>query len=111
MIASHLRASQGVRRDDCVTQVRGMKGLKVQENARPDNIKGAPSAAASAPLRCATPAFGTFVPLTYCTTHLEDASGIIHFVVSVLRLTRLTTLDRYFFSDAAAGAVGIQALS
>eukprot|EP00959_Pyramimonas_sp_CCMP1952_P058252 1216148-Pyramimonas_sp.AAC.1 len=26
-----------------------------------------------------TPALWTFVPLVYCTTHLEDASGILHF--------------------------------
>eukprot|EP00976_Prorocentrum_cordatum_P084094 1185516-Prorocentrum_minimum.AAC.1 len=26
-----------------------------------------------------TPAFWTFAPLVYCTTHLEDASGIRHF--------------------------------
>eukprot|EP00959_Pyramimonas_sp_CCMP1952_P382233 8009330-Pyramimonas_sp.AAC.1 len=26
-----------------------------------------------------TPAFCTFVPLVYCTTHLENASGILQF--------------------------------
>eukprot|EP00976_Prorocentrum_cordatum_P086455 1186514-Prorocentrum_minimum.AAC.2 len=28
-------------------------------------------------------AFRTFVPLVYCTTRVEDASGILHFIVSV----------------------------
>eukprot|EP00976_Prorocentrum_cordatum_P097181 1190892-Prorocentrum_minimum.AAC.2 len=38
-----------------------------------------------------TSACWTCVPLMYCTTHLEDASGILHFIVSVLRLTGLYT--------------------
>ena len=41
-----------------------------------------------------------FVPLVYRTTHLEDASGILHFIVSVPRLARLATLDRHFPSDS-----------
>ena len=30
-------------------------------------------------------AFWAFVPLVYCTTRLEDASGILHFIVSVFK--------------------------
>eukprot|EP00959_Pyramimonas_sp_CCMP1952_P190064 3976289-Pyramimonas_sp.AAC.1 len=32
-------------------------------------------------------AFWTFVPLVYRTTHSEDAPGMLHFIVSVPRLT------------------------
>eukprot|EP00976_Prorocentrum_cordatum_P091065 1188375-Prorocentrum_minimum.AAC.5 len=38
-------------------------------------------------------------PSSYRTTHLEDASDFPHVIVSVPRLTRVTTLDRYFPFD------------
>eukprot|EP00976_Prorocentrum_cordatum_P112626 1195568-Prorocentrum_minimum.AAC.1 len=42
-------------------------------------------------------AFWTFVPLVYCTTHLEDAYGTLHFK-SGFEASLASTLDRYFLS-------------
>eukprot|EP00959_Pyramimonas_sp_CCMP1952_P297566 6225014-Pyramimonas_sp.AAC.1 len=42
-----------------------------------------------------TPAFWTCVPLVYCTTHLDDASGVLHFW-SISEASLASTLDRYF---------------
>ena len=41
-----------------------------------------------------TPACWAFVPLVYSTTHLEDASGILH-VQSGPDASLASTLDRY----------------
>eukprot|EP00959_Pyramimonas_sp_CCMP1952_P433234 9072421-Pyramimonas_sp.AAC.1 len=39
-----------------------------------------------------TPAFRTCVPLMYCTTHLDDASGSLHFIVSSYQRALFFTL-------------------
>ena len=58
-----------------------------------------------------TPAFWTFVPLAYCSTHLEDAPGILHYQSGSEAYGRLDLTDKSppssRFPTLPAGGAGV----